>query len=134
LGTGGSSRPISPRRWSRLRAGSGAELGIDNADYEVIDAQAMRFDDASFDGAICRWVFDLTALGPLVASLSDAARADLRTAIDERLTRFRRADAIAVLVRVGRPLTAAPASAHHPTDDETGRRARPSRARGRPSR
>jgi SAM-dependent methyltransferase len=176
----------------------GAELGIDNADYEVLDAQVMHFDDASFDGAICRWGFmlmpdpavalaecrrvlvpggrlvfavftapdenpfasiparilidaghmprptsdwqpgilalgdrarlqalldasrftstqiesvdmewtfadaddywtflvDLTALGPLVASLSDAARADLRTAIDERLTRFRRADAV----------------------------------------
>jgi hypothetical protein len=42
------------------------------------------------------WTFlvDLTALGPVVASLSDAARADLRTAIDERLTRFPRADAI----------------------------------------
>jgi hypothetical protein len=42
------------------------------------------------------WTFlvDLTALGPLVASLSDAARADLRTAIDERVTRFRRADTI----------------------------------------
>jgi len=42
------------------------------------------------------WTFlvDLTALGPLAASLSDAARANLRTAIDERLTRFRRADAI----------------------------------------
>ena len=176
----------------------GGELGIDNADYEVLDAQAMRFDDASFDGAICRWGFmlmpdpaaalaecrrvlvpggrlvfavftapdenpfasipagilidaglmprptaewqpgilalgdrarlqalldasrftstqiedvdmewtfadaddywtflvDLTALGPLVASLSDPARADLRTAIDGRLAAFRRADGI----------------------------------------
>jgi ubiquinone/menaquinone biosynthesis C-methylase UbiE len=176
----------------------GAELGIDNADYEVLDAQAMHFPDASFDGAICRWGFmlmpapaaalaeswrvlmpggrlafavftapdenpfasiparilidaghlprptsdfqpgilalgdrsrlqalldasrftsteieavemewtftdpddywtflvDLTALGPLVASLSGAARADVRTAIDERLTRFRRKDGI----------------------------------------
>ena len=176
----------------------GAELGIDNADYEVLDAQAMHFKDASFDGAICRWGFmlmpdpaaalaesrrvlkpggrlafavftapdenpfasiparilvdvghmprpssdwqpgilalgdrarlqslldasgfastqietvdmewtftdaddywtflvDLTALGPLVASLSVAARADLRTAIDGRLAAFRRADSI----------------------------------------
>jgi ubiquinone/menaquinone biosynthesis C-methylase UbiE len=176
----------------------GAELGIDNAEYEVLDAQAMHFADASFDGAICRWGFmlmpdpaaalaecrrvlvpggrlafavftapdenpfasiparilvdaghmprpssdwqpgilalgdrarlqalldasrfastqieavdtewtftdaddywtflvDLTALGPLVGSLSAAARADLRTAIDGRLASFRRADGI----------------------------------------
>jgi ubiquinone/menaquinone biosynthesis C-methylase UbiE len=37
----------------------GAELGIDNADYRVIDAQQMDFDDASFDGAICRWGYML---------------------------------------------------------------------------
>jgi ubiquinone/menaquinone biosynthesis C-methylase UbiE len=37
----------------------GAELGIDNVDYQVIDAQAMQFEDASFDGAICRWGFML---------------------------------------------------------------------------
>src|SRR6185436_18707533 len=37
----------------------GGELGIDNADYEVLDAQAMHFADASFDGAICRWGFML---------------------------------------------------------------------------
>jgi ubiquinone/menaquinone biosynthesis C-methylase UbiE len=37
----------------------GGELGIGNADYRVVDAQAMDFDDASFDGAICRWGFML---------------------------------------------------------------------------
>jgi ubiquinone/menaquinone biosynthesis C-methylase UbiE len=37
----------------------GSELGIDNADYRVIDAQQMDFDDASFDGAICRWGYML---------------------------------------------------------------------------
>lgn len=37
----------------------GAELGIDNADYRVLDAQAMDVEDASFDGAICRWGFML---------------------------------------------------------------------------
>jgi len=37
----------------------GAELGIDNADYRVLDAQAMDLDDASFDAAICRWGFML---------------------------------------------------------------------------
>jgi hypothetical protein len=42
------------------------------------------------------WTFlvDLTALGPLVGSLSAAARAYLRTAIGERLAKFRRADGI----------------------------------------
>jgi len=37
----------------------GAELGIDNVDYRVIDAQAMDFDADSFDGAICRWGYML---------------------------------------------------------------------------
>jgi ubiquinone/menaquinone biosynthesis C-methylase UbiE len=37
----------------------GAELGIDNVDYKVVDAQAMEFGDASFDGAICRWGYML---------------------------------------------------------------------------
>lgn len=33
----------------------GAELGIQNVDYRVLDAQSMDLDDASFDGVICRW-------------------------------------------------------------------------------
>jgi ubiquinone/menaquinone biosynthesis C-methylase UbiE len=33
----------------------GAELGIRNADYRVLDAQAMDLADASFDGVLCRW-------------------------------------------------------------------------------
>jgi SAM-dependent methyltransferase len=33
----------------------GAELGIQNADYQVLDAQAMDLADASFDGVLCRW-------------------------------------------------------------------------------
>jgi ubiquinone/menaquinone biosynthesis C-methylase UbiE len=37
----------------------GAELGIENVDYRVLDAQAMDFEDASFDGVICRWGFML---------------------------------------------------------------------------
>jgi ubiquinone/menaquinone biosynthesis C-methylase UbiE len=37
----------------------GAELGIDNADYRVLDAQAMDLADASFDSVICRWGFML---------------------------------------------------------------------------
>lgn len=37
----------------------GAELGITNADYRVLDAQAMDLDDASFNGVLCRWGFML---------------------------------------------------------------------------
>jgi SAM-dependent methyltransferase len=37
----------------------GVELGIQNADYRVLDAQAMDLDDASFDGVLCRWGFML---------------------------------------------------------------------------
>jgi len=37
----------------------GAELGINNADYRVLDAQAMDLKDESFDGMICRWGFML---------------------------------------------------------------------------
>ena len=37
----------------------GAELRIANAEYRVLDAQAMDLDDASFDAAICRWGYML---------------------------------------------------------------------------
>jgi len=37
----------------------GAELGVENVDYQLLDAQAMDFDDASFNGVICRWGFML---------------------------------------------------------------------------
>ncbi len=37
----------------------GAELGIVNADYRVLDAQAMDLPSASFDGVLCRWGFML---------------------------------------------------------------------------
>jgi ubiquinone/menaquinone biosynthesis C-methylase UbiE len=37
----------------------GAELGVQNVDYRVLDAQAMDVADASFDGVICRWGFML---------------------------------------------------------------------------
>jgi ubiquinone/menaquinone biosynthesis C-methylase UbiE len=37
----------------------GAELAIENADYRLLDAQAMDLPDASFDGILCRWGFML---------------------------------------------------------------------------
>jgi ubiquinone/menaquinone biosynthesis C-methylase UbiE len=36
-----------------------AELGIDNADFKLLDAQAMDLADGSFSGAVCRWGFML---------------------------------------------------------------------------
>jgi ubiquinone/menaquinone biosynthesis C-methylase UbiE len=37
----------------------GTELGIQNVEFRVLDAQAMDLDDGSFDGVICRWGFML---------------------------------------------------------------------------
>jgi ubiquinone/menaquinone biosynthesis C-methylase UbiE len=37
----------------------GEELGIANAEYRTLDAQAMDLPDGSFDGIICRWGFML---------------------------------------------------------------------------
>jgi ubiquinone/menaquinone biosynthesis C-methylase UbiE len=52
------STDISPAMVDVARK-RGAELGIENADYQVLDAQAMDFEDAPFDGVICRWGFML---------------------------------------------------------------------------
>jgi ubiquinone/menaquinone biosynthesis C-methylase UbiE len=52
------STDISPSMVDAARK-RGAELGISNADYRVLDAQAMDLADASFDGVICRWGFML---------------------------------------------------------------------------
>jgi ubiquinone/menaquinone biosynthesis C-methylase UbiE len=37
----------------------GAELGVTNAGYRTLDAQAMDLADASVDGVLCRWGFML---------------------------------------------------------------------------
>lgn len=37
----------------------GAELGMTNVDFRLLDAQAMDLPDASFDGAVCRWGYML---------------------------------------------------------------------------
>lgn len=52
------STDLSPAMIDAARK-RGAELGVKNADYRVLDAQAMDVDDASFDGVICRWGFML---------------------------------------------------------------------------
>ncbi|HUR32317.1 MAG TPA: methyltransferase domain-containing protein [Vicinamibacterales bacterium] len=33
----------------------GAELGVRNAEYRVLDAQRMDLEDGTFDGVLCRW-------------------------------------------------------------------------------
>ena len=38
-----------------------AELGVENVDFRVLDAQAVALPDASVDGVVCRWGFMLTA-------------------------------------------------------------------------
>lgn len=48
------STDLSPSMVDAARK-RGAELGIQNVDYRVLDAQSMDLDDASFDGVICRW-------------------------------------------------------------------------------
>src|SRR5262249_7240434 len=59
LGTGRLvSTDLSPEMVDSARK-RGGELGIQNAEYRVLDAQAMDLPDASFDGVLCRWGFML---------------------------------------------------------------------------
>ncbi len=44
----------------------GAELGIDNADFRVLDAQSLDLPDESVDGVLCRWGYML-AVDPAAA-------------------------------------------------------------------
>ncbi|HEV8445653.1 MAG TPA: methyltransferase domain-containing protein [Gemmatimonadaceae bacterium] len=52
------STDLSPEMVGAARK-RGAELGIQNAEYRVLDAQAMDLPDAWFDGILCRWGFML---------------------------------------------------------------------------
>jgi ubiquinone/menaquinone biosynthesis C-methylase UbiE len=52
------STDLSPEMVDAARK-RGAELGIRNAEYRVLDAQAMDLADESFDGVLCRWGFML---------------------------------------------------------------------------
>ena len=59
LGTGRLvSTDLAPAMVEAARR-RGAELGVKNVDYQVLDAQTMDLDDASFDGVLCRWGFML---------------------------------------------------------------------------
>jgi ubiquinone/menaquinone biosynthesis C-methylase UbiE len=52
------STDLSPTMVDTARK-RGVELGITNADYRVLDAQAMDLSDSSFDAVICRWGYML---------------------------------------------------------------------------
>lgn len=65
------STDLSPSMVESARR-RGAELGITNADFRVLDAQAMDLADASFDAVLCRWGFMLMP-DPL-ASLRECRR------------------------------------------------------------
>jgi SAM-dependent methyltransferase len=52
------STDFSPRMVEAARRRA-AELGIDNADFLTIDAQAIALPDASVDGVLCRWGYML---------------------------------------------------------------------------
>jgi ubiquinone/menaquinone biosynthesis C-methylase UbiE len=65
------STDLSPSMVESARK-RGAELGVTNVDYRVLDAQAMDLPDASFDGVLCRWGFMLMP-DPL-ASLRECRR------------------------------------------------------------
>ena len=59
LGTGRLvSTDLAPSMVDAARK-RGAELGITNVEYRTLDAQAMDFEDASFDGIMCRLGFML---------------------------------------------------------------------------
>ncbi|HVE35337.1 MAG TPA: methyltransferase domain-containing protein [Gemmatimonadaceae bacterium] len=65
------STDLSPSMVESARK-RGEELGVKNADYRVLDAQAMDLPDESFDGVLCRWGFMLMP-DPL-ASLRECRR------------------------------------------------------------
>jgi len=65
------STDLSPSMVESARK-RGAELGITNADYRVLDAQVMDLADESFDAVLCRWGFMLMP-DPL-ASLRECKR------------------------------------------------------------
>ncbi|HEX6457890.1 MAG TPA: methyltransferase domain-containing protein [Thermoleophilaceae bacterium] len=50
----------------------GAELGFNNVEYRVMDAESMDLDDDSVDGVLCRWAYML--MGDPAAALRETRR------------------------------------------------------------
>ena len=69
--------------------------GFASARIEAVE-MTWRFADAN---EYWRFLVDLTALGPLVRTLPEAARKSVREAIDTRLAQFTRDDEIALSSR-----------------------------------
>ena len=88
VAAGHMPRPTSDWQPGILALGDRARLQalLDASRFTSTQIEAVDM-EWTFTDADDYWTFlmDLTALGPLVASLSDAARADLRTAVDARL-------------------------------------------------
>ena len=70
-------------------------IGFASTHVEAVD-MAWRFADAN---EYWSFLVDLTALGPLVRSLSDSDRVVVRATIDERLARFTHDGAITLPAR-----------------------------------
>ena len=65
------SSDLSPAMLGAARR-RGAERGIDNVDYRVLDAERIELDDASVDGTVCRFGYMLMADPP--AALAETRR------------------------------------------------------------
>ena len=50
----------------------GSELGLDNVDYRVLDAEALELPDESVDGVLCRWGYML--MGDPAKALAETHR------------------------------------------------------------
>src|SRR5262249_47509293 len=50
----------------------GAELGLENVDYRVLDAEALQLPDESVDGVLCRWGYML--MGDPAKALGETRR------------------------------------------------------------
>jgi ubiquinone/menaquinone biosynthesis C-methylase UbiE len=70
-------------------------IGFASTRIEAVD-MAWRFKDAS---GYWDFLIDVTALGPLIRSLTDESREQVRSAIDERLVPFTRADGVTLPAR-----------------------------------
>ena len=56
----------------------GTELGLENVDYRVIDAESIELDDDSVDGVLCRWGYML--MSDPATALAETRRVCVRAA------------------------------------------------------
>jgi SAM-dependent methyltransferase len=80
-----------------------AELGLENVDFEVLDAQTLGLDDASVDGVLCRWGYMLV---PDLAAACAETRRVLRPGGRVALAAWATADENPWAASIGRVLLA----------------------------